>query len=90
MQRRGPFIPLRPIPNDDRYLISETACKAYDKGADGDKTHIEEILLDAYSRHGQGRVRISKLFDSESQLAKDAPDRQMMLQLAAEEFMEEI
>jgi hypothetical protein len=90
MQRRGPFIPLRPIPNDDRYLISETACKAYDKGATGDRTHIEEILLDAYLRHGQGRVKISKLFDSESQLAKEAPDRQMMLQLAAEEFMEDV
>jgi hypothetical protein len=29
MQQRGEPFPLEPIPDEDRYLISETACKAY-------------------------------------------------------------
>lgn len=74
---------------DDRYLISEIACKAYTSEGKTDQLHIEEVLLDAYRLAGSGRIKVKTLFDKESRMAKDAPDKQMMLELAAEEFMEE-
>src|SRR5438874_4792882 len=35
IKSRGPALPLTVIPKDDRYLISEMACKSYDESADG-------------------------------------------------------
>jgi hypothetical protein len=47
IKRRGPALPLRPIAKDDRYLISEMACKSYGEtptaGSD-----LREALLSAY------------------------------------------
>lgn len=89
MRDRGPILPMRKIPTDDRYLISEVACKAYSHDRNAELLHIEEILLDAYKASGSGRRKIKTLFDKDSRLAKEAPDEQMMLELAAEEFMED-
>lgn len=89
MRGRGKILPMHKIPMDDRYLISEIACKAYSFESNPDQLHIEEVLLDAYRSAGSGRIKIKTLFDKESQIAKDAPDKQMMLELAAEEFMED-
>jgi hypothetical protein len=89
MHARGPVLPFESIPVDDRYLISEVACKAYSLGGDDSVTHLEHVLLDAYKKNGGGRLKISSLFDEASALARDQPDQQMMLQLAAEEFMDD-
>jgi hypothetical protein len=77
------------IPTDDRYLISEMACKAYSPTQGTEVTHIENVLLYAYRKHGSGRVKVSQLFGEEGSLAQEMPDQQMMLSLAAEEFMED-
>lgn len=89
MQQRGPVLPFHDIPIDDRYLISEMACKAYSPAENPDTTHIEDLLLAAYKKAGRGRIRIAKLFDEQSVLAKENPNQQYMLQLAAEEFMDD-
>ncbi len=50
MRQRGPTLPLKLIPKDSRYLISEMACKSYGDtpGVEGD---LGEFLLEAYRRH---------------------------------------
>jgi hypothetical protein len=47
IERRGPPLPLRPIGKDNRYLISEMACKSYgDLGVPGD---LRRALMEAYA-----------------------------------------
>lgn len=89
MQARGEVLPFHFIPADDRYLISEMACKAYSPIGEGASLLVEDMLLEAYRRQGGGRVRISDLFASESHLAKSDPQAQMMLQFATEEFADD-
>lgn len=49
IKRRGPPLPLRTIAKDNRYLISEMACKSYgDPGQTGD---LRTVLLEAYKAH---------------------------------------
>lgn len=67
IRRRGPALPLKPIPKDDRYLISEMACKSY-----GDRAEIQgalkDALLQALRTHlsgGGGRITIRKLLEGE-------------------------
>ena len=55
IRRRGPSLPLQEIPKDDRYLISEMACKSFGSGEFGDSS-IRDILTSAYqdaSANGQ-------------------------------------
>ena len=49
IERRGPPLPLKSIIKDNRYLISEMACKSYgDIGAPGD---LQRALMESYERH---------------------------------------
>jgi hypothetical protein len=64
--RRGPALPLHNIARDDRYLISEMACKSY-VGLDGQPGELRKYLLDAFLQHknaGGGKVTIRKLFEA--------------------------
>jgi hypothetical protein len=65
MARRGPPLPLHVIPKDNRYLISEMACKCYGptpkEGGD-----MERALLEAFEDHKKrigGKVTIKKLIE---------------------------
>ena len=49
IKRRGPSLPLKPIAKDDRYLISEMACKSY--GETPDDGDLRTVLLDSYKAH---------------------------------------
>jgi hypothetical protein len=89
MRARGPALPLHQIPADDRYLIAEIACKGYSPIADGAELLIEDVLLKAYKARGGGTVRIGDLFGEGSQLARDDPQTQYMLQFTTEEFVED-
>jgi hypothetical protein len=89
MTSRGAVLPFHSIPADDRYLIAEMACKAYSPMEPGTPLLIEKTLLDAYRSRGGGRIVIKDLFDDKSQIAKDDPQAQMMLQFTAEEFSED-
>lgn len=90
MKQRGPVLPFSAIPIDDRYLISEIACKAYARKTPDDNLHIENVLADAYKKCGGGHKKIKNLFDPDGPLAKEEPHDQMMLEFLAEEMMEAI
>jgi len=49
IKRRGPSLPLRTIAQDNRYLISEMACKSYGDLADSD-SDLRKVLVEAYRR----------------------------------------
>ena len=89
MASRGAVLPFHSIPADDRYLIAEVACKAYSPMEPGTPLFIETTLLNAYRSRGGGRMVIKDLFDDKSQIAKDDPQTQMMLQFTTEEFAED-
>lgn len=50
IKKRGPALPMKPIPKDNRYLISEMACKSF-----GDRPEtpgeMRNALLQAYQAH---------------------------------------
>jgi hypothetical protein len=50
IKRRGPALPLQPIAKDDRYLISEMACKSYGDPATG-TGDLRTVLLGAYAQY---------------------------------------
>lgn len=83
---RGQVLPFKKIPVDDRYLISEVACKAYSAPSHDGKLLIEEQLVAAYRKHGGSKIRVGVLFDKDSTLAKEDPQAQLMLNFAADEF----
>ncbi len=89
MATRGAPIPFHKIPPDDRYLIAELACKAYSPLGAGTELLIESVLLKSYLQMGGGRVRVKDLFNNESQLAKNDPQAQMMLEFTTEEFADD-
>jgi len=65
LRRRGPALPLAAIARDDRYLISEIACKSYGDQALGE-SDLKKILVDALGNHlrgGGGRTTIRKLLE---------------------------
>lgn len=90
MNGRTKVLPFHAIPVDDRYLISEMACKAYSKETLGSATLLERILLEEYKKKGGGKLQIASLMDQSSPIAAQDPQMQLLLQTGAEEFMEEI
>lgn len=89
MKDRGPVLRFHSIPVDDRYLISEVACKAYSATGPERRFHIEQVLLSQYLKTGGGKTKIGTLFDPNGSLAREEPHEQMMLEFLAEEIMEE-
>ncbi|MDE0331680.1 MAG: hypothetical protein OXL41_07405 [Nitrospinae bacterium] len=90
LRSRNTPLEFKSIPIDDRYLISEMACKAYSLSDEEGISVIEKLLLEEYRKRGEGRVRIGSLFDDSSEISNESPPNQMMLQLGAEEIMDEI
>ena len=50
IKRRGPSLPLKQIPKDSRYLISEMACKSYGDSSGTDRD-LRTVLLESYRAH---------------------------------------
>ncbi len=68
IRRRGPSIPLEVIPKDNRYLISEMACKSYG-ATPRSEGELERALLKAFEAHeaaGGGKITVRKLIDGTS------------------------
>ena len=90
MARRGPAIPLNNIAKDNRYLISEMACKSH--GAlDGAQSDLRKFLLEAFAAHsatGGGRVTIRRLFEK-SFLGANNKDRQAEFLFSADDILDE-
>lgn len=67
MQHRGTSLPLNQINRDDRYLISEMACKSYDI-EDLGVSNLEKVLIESYKdilSQGIKRITIKALLDGE-------------------------
>ena len=88
LRQRGHALPLNDIPKDDRYLISEMACKSYgeDPHVHGD---LKSSLTAAFGKHesdGGGRTTIKKL----SQITPPTyGDRQNEFEFSATEVLED-
>jgi hypothetical protein len=89
IKRRGPSLPLKQISKDDRYLISEMACKSYGDAStsEGD---LRKALMDAYRTHaaaGNPSPTIRQLL--EEQVPKAMEARQQEFIFSADEVLEE-
>lgn len=90
IRARGPALSLDPIARDDRYLISEMACKSYGEG-EGGAGALQEALVGAlrtHLSHGGGRTTIRRLLDPQF-LAEEYRSRQQELVFSADDVLEE-
>lgn len=65
IKKRGPALPLEEIARDDRYLISEMACKSFGEHPDN-PSELKEALLHTWTEHvanGGKSIRISQLLE---------------------------
>lgn len=88
MQLRGPALPLADIPTDDRYLISELACRAYSQDASPDPFVLTELMR-AYNNTKGGRIPVKQLVDTAVRTNEDDFQLQLALPLGADEFIEQ-
>ena len=88
MRRRGPALPLKPIPKDDRYLISEMACKSFGDSVDdqGDLQAVLEQAYKAYEAAKQPSPTIRQLL--ENPLPPQAAARQREFIFSADEILD--
>lgn len=88
IKERGPALPLSLIPKDDRYLISEMACKSYgdDRTSSGDLKDTLAAALGRHQKSGGGRTTVRKLL----QIAPPTyGNRQVEFAFSATELLEE-
>lgn len=78
MQQRGPAFELQKIPIDDRYLISELACKAYSLDESPDPAVLTELLKAYTQLHPGDKIPLKKLVD---EAVDSASDYQLALSL---------
>ena len=57
MASRGDIFPLNNIPKDDRYLISEMACKAYSALKPGESVLLKRTLVEEFRKNGRKRIK---------------------------------
>lgn len=87
---RGPALPLAAIPKDDRYLISEMACKSYGDGSEGPGA-LRDALFSALKTHlarGGGAIAIRRLLDP-GLLGAEYAGRQQELEFSATDVLDE-
>jgi len=88
LKRRGEPMKLNKIARDDRYLISEMACKSHDaKGSE--PSELKRFLaecLDAHIKSGGGKIGIRRLLE---QGCKQIPTRQEEFLFSAEDILNE-
>jgi len=90
IRQRGPSLPLESILKDDRYLISEMACKSY---GDDPKSpsELKKILLEAFREHklqDGGRITIKELLSGEV-VTKKYEARQQEFIFSADDVLDE-
>ena len=93
LEERGDALLLSPIAKDNRYLISEMACKSFEVAeGEGDANQIEQIMIDLLRKHrsdGGGPVTAGQLLTGDYAKGQYA-HLQPQLQLSADDFMEEV
>lgn len=91
MSHRGDPLPLSAIARDNRYLISEMACKSFD-AASIPEGELAQVLLGLYKEHtdaGGGPVTAKQLLTGAYE-AGSYQDRQLQLDLSADDFRDEM
>lgn len=90
MKARGPALPLRNIAKDDRYLISEMACKSYGERPDtpGELKNALLSAFDAAHPGGSGPITIRRLLEGEL-IANDYGVRQGEFIFSADDVLDE-
>lgn len=90
IKKRGPALPLKNIPKDDRYLISEMACKSYGEVPQS-AGQLRDVLLEAYKAHlagGGGPARIGDLLKGDT-VKKGYNAQQEQLIFSADDILDE-
>ena len=93
IKSRGPALDLLSIPQDDRYLISEMACKSYGDQS-GTPGELQQALVQAYQSHprkGTGRILIKELLklDFFKGQGNQYSDRQQEFEFSAQDVLED-
>ena len=90
IKERGPALPLTSIAKDDRYLISEKACKSY-----GDRPEspgeLKNVLLEAFRCHqgqGGGAITIRRLLEGDIVVDKYKAQQQEFI-FSADDLLDE-
>ncbi len=93
LEERGDALLLSQIAKDNRYLISEMACKSFEvTEGKGDANQIEQVMIDLLQKHradGGGPVTARQLLTGDYAKGQYA-HLQPQLQLSADDFMEEV
>jgi len=87
LKQRGKPLSLHSITKDDRYLISEMACKSFDSKS----SDLRSALTGAYQAHvraGGGPISIGQLLEGEH-LSQEYADRQQQFVFAADELLDQ-
>ena len=91
ISERGPALPLEAIAKDDRFLISEMACKSYGDAPES-PGELKNALVEALREHtqrGGGAITIKRLIDGD--IAPDRyADRQGEFLFSANDVLEEV
>ncbi len=90
IKERGPALALSPIAKDDRYMISEMACKSYGDHPDSAGA-LKNALLEAFRAHqnaGGGRITIRRLLEGDLVRERYA-ERQQEFLFSADDVLEE-
>lgn len=90
IKERGPALPLTPITKDDRYLISEMACKSYGDHPES-PGELKNVLLEAFRSHqgrGGGAITIRRLLEGDIVVDKYA-ERQQEFIFSADDVLED-
>jgi len=87
IKRRGPALPLKQIAKDNRYLISEMACKSYGDNVSSD---LRNMLVESYKAHsaaGNASPTFRQLIENQSPNADKS--RQSEFMFSADEVLDE-
>jgi hypothetical protein len=90
MQKRGTHYPLKHIKDEDRYLISEMACKAYAASSSSEPTLVEQLLVEAFRASRKSQTTIGKLVNGGASLATCDAQTQLLLDVGAEELFDTV
>ena len=91
LSSRGDPIGLGSIAKDNRYLISEMACKSFERttSSEGELATVLIQLFQEHVRAGGGAVKVKDLLEGAYEKGEFV-ERQLQFTLSADEFLEEI
>jgi hypothetical protein len=86
IKRRGPSLPLETIARDDRYLISEMACKTYESAPEDSLLEYMRQAWQQHARKGGGRTSIKHLLSGS--FVGATPKNQAAFHFSADEILD--